>query len=42
MTPAGRHMTATRAIVPGRRHAGAGLAGHGHPVGAQEETRASA
>ena len=37
-----RHMTATRAIVPGRRHAGAGLAGHGHPVGAQEETRASA
>jgi hypothetical protein len=41
MTPA-RHMTATRAIVPGRRHAGAGLARHGHPVGAQEETRASA
>jgi hypothetical protein len=41
-TSARRHMTATRAIVPGRQHAGAGLAGRGHPVGAQQDTRASA
>jgi hypothetical protein len=37
-----RHMTATRAIVPGRQHAGAGLAGRGHPVGARPDTHASA
>jgi hypothetical protein len=42
MTNARRHMTATRAIVPGRQHAGAGLAGRAHPAGAQQGTRASA
>ena len=43
MTAARRRMTATRAIVPGRHHAGAGLAPRrGHPVGAQEDVRVSA
>jgi hypothetical protein len=37
-----QHMTATRAIVPGRRHAGAGLAKRGHPVKARQDTRAPA
>jgi hypothetical protein len=39
MTAARRHMTATRAIVPGRHHAGAGLAPRrSHPVGAHEDS----
>ena len=42
MTTARRHMTATRSIVPGRQHAGAGLAQRGHPVEAQQDTHASA
>jgi hypothetical protein len=43
MTTARRHMTATRAIVPGRHHAGAGLAARrSHPVGAHGDTRVSA
>jgi hypothetical protein len=38
-----RHMTATRAIVPGRHHAGAGLAaGRSHPVEPHDDTRVSA
>jgi hypothetical protein len=43
MTAARRRVTATRAIVPGRHHAGAGLAPRrSHPGGAQEDTRVSA
>jgi hypothetical protein len=43
MTTARRHMTATRAIVPGRQHAGAGLAtARSHPAGAPEQTHAPA
>jgi len=42
MTDTRRHMTATRAIVPGRQHAGAGLARRGHAAEAQQGTRASA
>jgi hypothetical protein len=41
-TTARRHMTATRSIVPGRQHAGAGLAKRGHPAEAQQATHASA
>jgi hypothetical protein len=38
MTTARRHMTATQAVVPGREHAGAGLAPRrNHPVAAREE-----
>jgi hypothetical protein len=37
-----RHITATRGIVPGRQHAGAGLAKRSHPVEAQQDTHASA
>ncbi|HUL26840.1 MAG TPA: hypothetical protein VLW44_13840 [Streptosporangiaceae bacterium] len=38
-----RHMTATRAIVPGREHAGAGLApARSHPARAPEHTHAPA
>ena len=42
MTATRRHMTATRGIVPGREHAGAGLAKRSHPVETQQNTRASA
>jgi hypothetical protein len=43
MTTARRHMTATRAVVPGRQHAGAALApARSHPVEATEHTNASA
>ena len=42
MTATRQHMTATRGVVPGRRHAGAGLARRGHPVQAREHTRAQA
>lgn len=37
-----QHVTATRAVVPGRRHAGAALAKRSHPVEAELRTRASA
>lgn len=37
-----RHMTATRAVVPGRRHAGAALARRSHPAAAELRTGASA
>ena len=42
MTATRRHMTATRGIVPGREHAGAGLAKRSHPVETQQDTHASA
>jgi hypothetical protein len=43
MTTARRHMTATHAIVPGRQHAGAGLAAaRSHPAEAPEHTHAPA
>jgi hypothetical protein len=43
MTAARQRMTATRAIVPGRHHAGAGLAPRrSHPVGAREDAHVSA
>jgi hypothetical protein len=42
MTATRRHMTATRGIVPGREHAGAGLAKRSHPVETQQDARASA
>ena len=37
-----QHMTATRQAVPGRVHAGAGLAKRGHRVPTGRHTRASA
>jgi hypothetical protein len=38
-----RHMTAARAIVPGRHHAGARLTlGRSHPVEPHDDTRVSA
>ena len=43
MTTTRRHMTATRAAVPGRQHAGAGLApARSHPAEAPEPSDASA
>ncbi len=42
MTASRRHVTATRGIVPGRQHAGAGLAKRSHPVETQQGTHASA
>jgi hypothetical protein len=42
MTTARRHMTATRAIVPGRQHAGAGLASARSHRAAEQDTRVSA
>ena len=42
MTATRRRMTATRGIVPGREHAGAGLAKRSHPVETQKDARASA
>jgi len=43
MTTARRHMTATRAIVPGRQHSGAGLApARSHKVAASQEEHSSA
>ena len=42
MTTTRRHMTATREVVPGRRHAGAGLVMRRHPVAAEQHTRAPA
>jgi len=43
MTTARRHMSATRAVVPGRQHAGAGLAAvRSHPAEATEPTNAPA
>jgi len=43
LTTARRHMTATRAIVPGRQHAGAGLApARSHPAQAPGHTHAPA
>ena len=42
MTATRRRMTATRGIVPGRQHAGAGLAKRSHPVETQQDIRASA
>ena len=43
MTTTRRHMTATRAIVPGRLHAGAGLVpARSHPAEATEPSDASA
>ena len=43
MTATRRHMTATRAIVPGREHAGAGLApARSHLAQAPEHTHAPA
>lgn len=42
MTMTRQHMTATRQAVPGRRHAGAGLAKRSHRVPAGQHTRASA
>jgi len=42
MTATRQHMTATRGVVPGRRHAGAGLARRGHPVPAREHSHAQA
>ena len=41
MTATRRHMTATRGIVPGRQHAGAGLAERSHPVETQQDAHAS-
>jgi hypothetical protein len=42
MTVTRQHMTATRQVVPGRLHAGAGLARRSHQVPARRHTRASA
>jgi hypothetical protein len=42
VTASRRHMTATRGIVPGRQHAGAGLTKRSHPVETQQDTHASA
>jgi hypothetical protein len=42
MTATRQHITATRGIVPGRQHAGAGLAKRSHPAEAQQDTHASA
>ena len=42
MTTTRRHMTATREVVPGRRHAGAGLIMRRHRAGAEQRTHASA
>src|SRR5215471_11146163 len=43
MTTARRHMTATRAVVPGRQHAGVGLApARSHRVAADHDVRISA
>jgi len=42
MTATRRHMTATRGIVPGRLHAGAGLAKRSHPVETEQDAHASA
>ena len=42
MTATRRHITATRGIVPGRQHAGAGLAERSHPVETRQDTHASA
>jgi hypothetical protein len=43
VTAARRHMIATRTIVPGRHHAGTGLAaGRSHPVEPHDGTRVSA
>ena len=41
MTASRRRITATRGIVPGRQHAGAGLATRSHPVETQQDTHAS-
>ncbi len=37
-----RHLTATRPVVPGRRHAGAALARRSHPAAEELHTGASA
>jgi hypothetical protein len=42
MSTTRRHLTATRAVVPGRRHAGAALAARSHPAQADQHTRATA